>query len=326
MVFTNSHKAYLQKIIKDQNCPHIHITNFVSAFTVEKECKICCSLCMAFENIYSDMHAPDEYLDLLESHTLKFIESHRHGKVKGNIYIPATISWGCSLLTAYLQDMGFYNLETNESYSFSVGSPEGNPIYIVKCKTCNLYQQLQLSGNYLSLEVKDVINNFAAYHKHDLSTQEMKYKFYKIEKDYTKSDALVKLKNLASKVPLISAKPGQVIPINKIEDVKVLDIIQVTQGRPLNQTTVSQETLKEIYKLSDFNVELQAKVKGMTVIDYRAHCSKCEATLNIIYTDIISNNRDNSTWISLIEFCKVHKHIMDIIYGIKGGRKFKEVE
>jgi hypothetical protein len=90
--------------------------------------------------------------------------------------------------------------------------------------------------------------------------------------------------------------------------------------------TVSQAILKEVYKLSNFNVELQGKFIGATTdYDYRALCVNCHAEIKINHTALrLGDYQTTSTWTDITVFCTAHKHETTIaLANERVGRKFK---
>ncbi len=93
--------------------------------------------------------------------------------------------------------------------------------------------------------------------------------------------------------------------------------------------TIPQEILKEIYKLSDFNVEPQTRVKG-SIMGYesRAICTYCQSELPLNINDLLKSvsYKQTDTWQSLTKFCKEHKHEVTFQVGThKSGRMFKDL-
>lgn len=112
---------------------------------------------------------------------------------------------------------------------------------------------------------------------------------------------------------------------NKLENQKMYyqtPFIPTNSKTPVN---ISQEILKEIYKLSDFNIELQAKILIGPTVDYRAICVRCNETVGFNINELISNDRNNITWTNIKVFCTTHKHL-PVFNEIRFGRKFKEVK
>jgi hypothetical protein len=88
----------------------------------------------------------------------------------------------------------------------------------------------------------------------------------------------------------------------------------------------SQEILKEIYRASDFNVDMQQQpsIDGAKV---RAMCNKCGECLQVLdYQPFINNTYlDSTVWKEILDFCKDHRHDFEVKPAGRSGRKFKNI-
>jgi len=217
-----------------------------------------------------------------------------------------------------------------------------NPVTIEKvlqlrCKVCDKTTELTLNmafefGNESIWEGLGLkwLADFAFDHKHEKVTF--------IKKPSTTSTETTG--------DVVKIKPGQVVHINgKAYDVAavkdselVVPLEQSTSGgatvpimgefsfhpggRSMSTVAISQTLLKEIAKLSNFNVDLQAKVLKNIATEYRAVCGQCSNSCPISFDELVGNNRKSDTWVRLTEFCEVHTHIKKV--ETVEGRKFRD--
>jgi len=234
---------------------------------------------------------------------------------------------GFKLFSEFVYKESNYNVEVNvineKYYSFDAGY--GPPLLHFHCKKCGTVEQTDFNNSiYKYLDLAAVI---VKEHRHG--------GIKKTYEDYTKtydfySYAGIKydMKDFNSPQPYLPEKwykSGDKVEIPDSLDSSLMGSFTVHNGgKSFNSVSVTQELLKDIAKLSHFNVDLQAKVKLGIATDYRAVCTKCKEYVVIDYDQLISTARNNDTWSILTVFCEEHTHIAVTIN--KGGRKFKEVQ
>ena len=95
-----------------------------------------------------------------------------------------------------------------------------------------------------------------------------------------------------------------------------------TTTRKFDHVTVSQETLKHVAKLSNFNVDLQAKVMSNGGCNqYRAVCNKCKSSHMFDWEKL--QDKNGHTWVDLSIFCTKHVHGPTQVESVS-GRKFRK--
>ena len=95
-------------------------------------------------------------------------------------------------------------------------------------------------------------------------------------------------------------------------------------GRTSSSVSVSQELLKWIARLSNFNVNLQARVAGTRCTDYRAICDRCGKFKPMLYEYMISKDAMKPES-ELSKFCREHSHDGSDRIEPK-GRKFRHAD
>jgi len=223
----------------------------------------------------------------------------------------------------------FINSESNNHVVFNSAQTVDTfeTKYMAMCVICN--QVLKWQHNYdeeFGVDLK-WLGDFCQDHKHEKVT-------------FIKKDASGEWKEAVLKI-----KPGQVVQINDktyhVTESKTSELIVPVEvpkesgqeipmlgtfdfhpgGRPVNTVSVSQTLLKEIAKLSNFNVDLQAKVLKNIATSYRAICTECNRDCQIVFEELIASDRKNPTWERLKEFCEIHSHIKKV--ETVEGRKFR---
>lgn len=202
-------------------------------------------------------------------------------------------------------------------------------VYSLKCKVCDKITDLKVDpweGDTMwSGQGLKWLADFTFDHKHEKVT------FIKKPGQFIETDQEV-----------VKIKPGQVVNINGKSFDVVADLAEPKPveepqsgivpmmgafdfhpgGRAINTVAISQDLLKEVARLSNFNVDLQAKVAGNIATQYRAICSRCGKDCEISYEELISKDRKNKTWIIMKEFCSVHSH--SPVVESSEGRKFRD--
>ena len=97
----------------------------------------------------------------------------------------------------------------------------------------------------------------------------------------------------------------------------ILQFHGVSQKEP----TMTQALLKSIAKLSNFNVNLQAKKLVTGTYDYRAVCDKCGSSQHFNYRSLVEKNGD--AWVELGKFLDAHRHTEVLSVTMTVGRKFR---
>lgn len=217
--------------------------------------------------------------------------------------------------------------------------------YTARCKVCNTtYHWIHNFYKDYGVDLK-ILGDFAFDHRHMTKyqlMQEVKKHGGKITADEEneiiifagkefkfKKESLdeIELKVKDAKEKLIESVESKPLILPK-SDTKSFpltgDITVHPGGKKISSVSVSQELIKEVYKMSDFNVDLQAKVLQKIATEYRAVCTKCNGTINIDYEELISYDKTTNTWIDLIKFCNVHRHKVNH-EGAEKGRKFRDV-
>jgi hypothetical protein len=114
---------------------------------------------------------------------------------------------------------------------------------------------------------------------------------------------------------------GSSVPVNATTDFSMMGDITF-HGSLSRRVSVSQELLKWVAKLSNFNVDLQAFVQFGTNLDYRAICNQCKQFVKLPYECLINNESyDNNSQLGM--FCKAHRHDGSELTPVPEGRKFR---
>jgi hypothetical protein len=92
-------------------------------------------------------------------------------------------------------------------------------------------------------------------------------------------------------------------------------------GVSQKEPTMTQDLLKSIAKLSNFNVNLQAKKLVTGTYDYRAVCDKCGSSQHFNYRSLVEKNGD--AWVELGKFLDAHRHLDVVSVTMTVGRKFR---
>jgi hypothetical protein len=92
-------------------------------------------------------------------------------------------------------------------------------------------------------------------------------------------------------------------------------------GVSQKEPTMTQDLLKSIAKLSNFNVNLQAKRLVTGTYDYRAVCDKCGSSQHFNYRNLVEQNGDE--WVELGRFLDAHRHLDVVSVTMTVGRKFR---
>jgi hypothetical protein len=149
-------------------------------------------------------------------------------------------------------------------------------------------------------------------------------------RDHRHSDSNTMVDKVEIKKQEQKNKPIMVVPslLPKAEPIEPVNVPMMADfqfypgGRRMNSVSVSQETLKEIAKLSSFNVDLQAKVLRGIATEYRAICTACGQDCSLDFEELVGSKRDTVTWKKLTAFCEVHSHVKKVEWS--EGRKFRD--
>ena len=215
-------------------------------------------------------------------------------------------------IAIFLKQNGYNNIVVSELPQQA--SFDGSVRFVVHCVTCGKVDTLKIGyyeTNGSAEEVLEVVfirlYEFGHFHAH-------KEQPYLVKKDL--SDLVISNAEF---------KPGKMysVPKNTGNPIQFFSTEPPKLNGPI---TVSQAILKEVYKLSNFNVELQSKFKGATMdYNYRAICINCGAEIPINYRELGQSNYTNThTWQNISVFCTEHTHEYNIeVATVRTGRRFK---
>lgn len=291
----------------------IFSTLYNSSYRYDVMCAICYQH-IKVEVGYGDYTKETEIPDILYEKIRYFAKQHMHEEAEINSF---------EKLNEYLKakTTGYVSASMSQSTYDKYG--ESVVQIQLHCAYCN---GVTLHSVKEGTEIKHIVPNakeFAYKHRHvgevnpiivPMSEYKKNLKAYypNPEKEYEKYQFTYTLKNSTE-----AYKPSG--------NINVLG--NVTQVGSNNILSVSPEILKEVYKLSNFNVDLQGRTNGITVASYRAICSSCQASIQLNFQELISNNKLSGTWESLVVFCTEHKHngAEHILETPSIGRRFKNV-
>jgi hypothetical protein len=182
--------------------------------------------------------------------------------------------------------------------------------FAAQCKVCDKHELYHHNhdyyGEFLTSGVANQLKSFCEQHRHKEEG------FFEVDESFN----ITKKKN-----PILFMKPGALIPVDDKEDIEFKSMFEINiGGRRIESATLPPDVLKQVYKLSNFNVDLQAKVSNGVANDYRAICNKCGLTCSLDYEQLRSC-KDVAALVELRTFCSKHRH--DTLVEDRVGRKFR---
>lgn len=208
----------------------------------------------------------------------------------------------------------------------SISDPASEITHRLMCVVCQGYMNMSNyaveAGGYNQWPI-GAMEDFCIQHKHEVPEKEDAFPSTQgaLKTYYDKKFVSALKANTQFYAPTMPTMyPGKVVPVEDQKDISMLGDIQVTTN---GQTglSVSQDILKAVARMSNFNVDLQAKKVGYASYQCRAICANCQEAVPFVYQDIISMRGE--PWINLGMFCDKHKH--DGVERQSSGRKFKEL-
>lgn len=123
----------------------------------------------------------------------------------------------------------------------------------------------------------------------------------------------------------LSIYPGAPVPVETVEEVSPIVSTSIS---------VSNEILKEVYRVSNFYVDLQSKFNGSLMRwEYGVYCNKCSQREKMNIDRLTGNYKETEVWVQLMKFCEAHSHgvtvkLLDIELDNKKDkpvRRFKDL-
>lgn len=192
--------------------------------------------------------------------------------------------------------------------------------YKFHCQLCSVYRSIGINNLELQLSFDHLfkcIEEFCNAHSH-LDNQD---KPMIVHPDMAKEMEELEFK-LAEPYKLPN---NTFLTASKIKEVTesitgVMGDIQIHLGG--RRVSVSQELLKWIAKVSNFNVDIQAFVHMDAENEYRALCSQCREVLSMSYDTLVASSTQTPDS-HLAVFCKAHRHDGSVTC-VPSGRKFRD--
>ena len=261
-----------------------------------------CTKCITHETIkvgFDETNgSEDQTLEVFLLKLDEFAKKHKHE--------PVVVGFNALRDYALKQSKGHLDLELH-----NYGNGFGNVSFRAYCNNCGYQKYIAIAnGSNLSDYVCEV-GNIGTLHTHE----EKQIKYYQKEGNLGVGET-------------VSWSPGKVIPIPANNPSNAIQFFSTEPPKIAGPITVSQTILKEIYKLSNFNVELQSQFKGATLdYNYRAICVNCNEEIQVNYKDLgRPDYAVTITWKNITVFCTKHTHESSIaVNANKVGRRFKDL-